>query len=54
MPKSKCCESPSLAYVREEPTADGGKRQYYTCLVCKRSVIVTRNKDGDETSRQAV
>ena len=46
MAQFMCCDNPSVTFVREVPTADGGKKEYHKCLSCQTDHIITKSKDG--------
>jgi hypothetical protein len=51
---SSCCASPDVTYVREEPTAEGGKRKYYKCLNCHSDHVVIEARRGQVLHREHI
>jgi hypothetical protein len=41
-----CCDNPSVTYVREAQTPDGGKQEYHKCSICGADHILTKDQDG--------
>ena len=48
-----CCEDPSVTFVREVPTAGGGKREFHKCLTCQTDHVITYSKDGEVLEHKA-
>jgi hypothetical protein len=51
---TSCCANPTVTYVREQPTAEGGKQKYYKCLNCHSDHIVTEGAHGQVLHRERV
>jgi hypothetical protein len=51
---TSCCANPDVTYVREQSTADGGKRKYYKCLNCQSDEVVTEGRHGQVIHREHI